>query len=220
LSFHFANKNLVLFIFCIILLIHCAHTLVFILEVNFNFSIGRVVSSVDTNAWICPFCNGPLGTSCHIFLDCDLAKILWRSSSWPLITIGLSDKPISDWILAILYSVERLAIPKSEARKFQLFASLTLDIIWLSQNKLVHDDRHPDPAKLIIQRSSTLGFHLEAWNAASSPSLWTPPGVDGIKGNFDVAVRDSFAIAANDSFAIAATIISDSSGNIIMAATK
>jgi hypothetical protein len=34
------NKNLVSFIFCIILLTHCAHTLVFILEVNFNFSFG------------------------------------------------------------------------------------------------------------------------------------------------------------------------------------
>jgi hypothetical protein len=33
------NKNLVSFIFCIILLTHCAHTLVFILEVNFYFSL-------------------------------------------------------------------------------------------------------------------------------------------------------------------------------------
>jgi len=110
-------------------------------------------------------------------------------------------------------SVERLAIPKSEVRKFQLFVSLTLDIIiWFSRNKLVHDDLQPDPAKLIIQRSSTLGLHLEAWNVASSPSFWTPPGVDGVKGNLDVAVKDSFVVAA--------TVISDSSGNIIMAATQ
>jgi len=81
-------------------------------------NIGRVVSSIDTNAWICPFYKGPLETLCHIFLDCDLARIIWRSSSWPLITIGFSDKPISDWILAILYLVERLAITKSEAKKF------------------------------------------------------------------------------------------------------
>jgi hypothetical protein len=87
-----------------------------------------------------------------------------------------------------------------------------LDIIWFSQNKLVHDDHHLDPAKLIIQHSSTLGLHLEAWNAASSPSLWTPPGVDGINGNFDVDVRESFAVAD--------TVISDYSGNIIMAATQ
>jgi hypothetical protein len=74
-------------------------------------------------------------------------------------------------ILAILYSVERLVIPKREARNFQLFASFTVDIIWFSKNKLVHDNIQPDPAKLIKQGSSTLGLHLEAWNAISSPSL-------------------------------------------------
>jgi len=70
-----------------------------------------------------------------------------------------------------LYPVERLTILTSKATKFQLFTSLTLDIIWFSRNKLVHDNHQPDPAKLIIQRSSTLNLHLEAWNAASSPSL-------------------------------------------------
>jgi hypothetical protein len=115
---------------------------------------------VDANAWICPFCKGPLKILCHTFLDCDLARILWRSSSWPLITVGFSALPILDLILAILYPVERLSIPKSKARKFQLFASLTLDIIWFSRNKLVHDDHQPVPAKLIKQCSSTLGLHF------------------------------------------------------------
>jgi hypothetical protein len=124
----------------------------------------------------------------------------------------LISQPKKYWILAILYLVERLTIPKSEVRRFQLLASFTLVIIWFSQNKLVHDDHHPDPAKLIIQHSSTLGLHLEAWNAASSPSLWTPLGVDSIKGNFDVDVRNSFVVAA--------TIINDYSGNIIMATTQ
>jgi hypothetical protein len=100
---------------------------------------------VDANAWICPFCKGPLKILCHTFLDCDLARILWRSSSWPLITVGFSALPILDLILAILYPVERLSIPKSKARKFQLFASLTLDIIWFSSIK---------------QCSSTLGLHF------------------------------------------------------------
>jgi len=39
-------------------------------------------------------------------------------------------------------------------------------------------------------------LYIEAWNAASSPSLWTPLGADGIKGSFDVDVRDSFSVAA------------------------
>jgi hypothetical protein len=57
-----------------------------------------------------------------------------------------------------------------------------------------------------------LGLHLEAWNAASSPSLWAPLGIGGIKGNFDVAVRDSFVVAD--------AVISDFSDNIIMVATQ
>jgi hypothetical protein len=96
--------------------------------------------------------------------------------------------------------------------KFQLSSSLTLDIICFSRNKLMHDDHQPVLAKLIKQRSYTLGLYLEAWNAASSFSLWTLPRINGIKGNFDVAVRDSFAVAA--------AVISDSSGNIITAATQ
>jgi hypothetical protein len=108
---------------------------------------------------------------------------------------------LSDWPLL-----------SQKLRNFNFFASLTLDIIWFSRNKLVHDDHQLVPAKLIIQRSSILGIHLEAWNASSIPSLWTPLGVDGIKGNFDVAVRDSFAIAV--------AVISDSSSNIIMVATQ
>jgi hypothetical protein len=38
------------------------------------------VNSEDDNAWVCPFCNGPLETLNYIFLDCDLARILWRTS--------------------------------------------------------------------------------------------------------------------------------------------
>lgn len=57
--------------------------------------IGRFVTSVEDDAWVCPFCKGPLETLGHIFLDYDLARILWRSSSWPIITYGFSIRPIS-----------------------------------------------------------------------------------------------------------------------------
>jgi hypothetical protein len=38
--------------------------------------IGRFVVSDDPEAWLCPFCKGPLETLSHIFLECHLAKIL------------------------------------------------------------------------------------------------------------------------------------------------
>ena len=59
-------------------------------------NIGRFVISEDDNAWVCPFCNGPLETLNHIFLECDLARILWRTSPWPLLIFSFVARPISD----------------------------------------------------------------------------------------------------------------------------
>jgi hypothetical protein len=175
-------------------------------------NIGCFVASVDVDAWVCPFCKGPQKTLCHIFLECDLARILWRTSSWPLIISGFATRPISDWVLAILYPVEWLAIPKNEVRRFQIFAALTLNLIWFSRNKLIHDALQPVPSKVFKQLSSSMDHHLSAWQDVSLPSLWTPLRLGCVKGNFDVAVRDSFDVVA--------AVISDSSGNIIMVATQ
>jgi hypothetical protein len=111
----------------------------------------------------------------------------------------------------IIYPFEWLAIPKNEVRRFQFFAAITLDRIWFSRNKLVHDAIKPDPKKVIKQVSSSLDLHLSAWKDASLPSLWLPSCLGRIKGNFDVAVRDSFAIVA--------AVVSNSSGSVILAAT-
>jgi len=66
-------------------------------------NIGRFIILEDANAWVCPFCNGPLETLSHIFLDCALAKVLWRFAVWPLNISHFSSRPISEWILAIIY---------------------------------------------------------------------------------------------------------------------
>jgi hypothetical protein len=58
-------------------------------------NIGRFVIKTEIDAWVFPFCKGLQETLCHIFLDCDLAIILWRNSHWPLITGGFSSRPIS-----------------------------------------------------------------------------------------------------------------------------
>jgi hypothetical protein len=83
---------------------------------------------------VCPFCKGPLETLCHIFLEFRLASILWGNSSWPFITAGFSTKPIAEWILAIIFPVEKFAVHVPDVNKFQLFAALTLDCIWRSRN--------------------------------------------------------------------------------------
>jgi hypothetical protein len=174
--------------------------------------IGRFVISAEEDAWVCPFCKGPVETLCHIFLECDLARILWRSSPWPLMTSVYASRPISDWISAIIFPAASLAIPSSEVRKFQLFAALTLDFIWMSRNKLIHEGLIPSPSKAIRQISFVLNSHVAAWRDCALPSIWMPPSAGHFKCNFDVAVRSSFAVAA--------AVISDESGNIVLAATQ
>jgi hypothetical protein len=162
-------------------------------------NIGRFVTSVEDDTWFCPFCKGTLETLGHIFLDCDFASIFW--SSWLIITSGFSTMPISYWILAI---------PRKEASKFQLFTAIILDYIWFSKSKLIHEDLVHVSTKAIKQVSTSLELHLSTWHAANMPSLWFPPLMGSVKGNFDVAVRNSFVVPA--------AVISDSSGNIVLAA--
>jgi hypothetical protein len=152
-------------------------------------NISRFVVSEDPNTWNCPFCNCTVETLNHIFLDCDLARILWRSSPWPLNPVGFALRPISDWILAIVFPSIWLSIPTCDSKRFQIFASLILDVIWMARNKLVHEAIQPDPL----------------------PSLWSLPPPGSFKANFDVAVRGNFSVAA--------AIITDSKGQIITAAS-
>ena len=111
-------------------------------------NIGRFVLSEDSNAWVCPFCKGSLETLTHIFLECILAQSIWFSSSWPNVIFSYSSKPIHEWIIAIVFPAEKLAIPITNVRKFQLFDVLSLDVIWLSRNKLIHEDIQPDSFKV------------------------------------------------------------------------
>ena len=141
-----------------------------------------------------------------------MARILWRSSPWPISFLAYSSRPISDWVIAILSSVASFGIPKFDVKKFQLFVAFTLDLIWRCRNLSIHEGVQPSPIKAIHQISCSFNFHLEAWNDIALPALWLLPTADWVKGNFDVAVKGSFVVAA--------AIISDERGDIVGAATQ
>jgi hypothetical protein len=134
------------------------------------------------------------------------------SSPWPNFYAGFSNRPISDWVLAILFPCEKLDIPIHDARRFQLFGSITMHLLWFSRNRLIHDVVIPSPSKVLHQILFTLDKHILVWKDRSSPSLWFPPLLGSFKGNFNVAIKGSFSVAA--------ATISDSSGSIILAATE
>ena len=82
----------------------------------------------------------------------------------------------------------------------------------MSSKKLIHEGLKPHPAKAINNISAKLELHLCIWCVASLPSLWFPPLPGAVKGNFDVAIKEDFAVMA--------AVVSDSLGNIILAATR
>jgi hypothetical protein len=134
-------------------------------------SLAIFVSSIDLDPWCCPFYKGPQESLSHIMLECSFAKILWKSSPWPLITDAFCEQPFADWIVAILRPHLKLAIPIQEVRKFQLHTAITLDHIWFSRNQLVHQALTPSPSHSIIQIASTTVDHCKAWTDSTLSTI-------------------------------------------------
>jgi hypothetical protein len=105
-----------------------------------------------------------------------------------------------------------LAIPRKDVWKFQIFAALNLDFIWLSRNKLIFEGLKSDSIKASKTIASYLELHLSAWSGFVLPSLWSAPHSGVVKGNFDVAIREDFAVTV--------AVVSNSTSNIIGAATQ
>jgi hypothetical protein len=121
-------------------------------------------------------------------------------------------RPISDWLIAIIYPPIKLDIPFADIRNFQIYTALVLDVIWFSRNKLIHEAIQPDVPKIMQQLKITHNYHILAWQASTLSSFWSPPQQGCVKGNFDVVVRGNFVVAA--------AVLSDHSGEIIYARTQ
>lgn len=73
--------------------------------------------------WSCPICKGPFKSIQHIFPGLTLARIVWRSTRWPLDSSIFSSQPISSWIKAMI--------------EFKISATTIMDQIWLARNLLI-----------------------------------------------------------------------------------
>jgi hypothetical protein len=103
-------------------------------------------------------------------------------------------------------------IPRKEVRKFQIFVALTLDFIWLSRNKLIFESLKSNPIKASKTMIASLELHLSAWSCLVLPSLWSPSSSSVVKRNFNVVIKEDIIVVA--------TVVNDSTGNIIGAATQ
>jgi hypothetical protein len=100
-----------------------------------------------------------------------------------------------DWINVILSPDLSLALPPAKRHKFQIFASVSCDLLWFYSNKAYHDGKIVDARSISTNINKITLEHFHAWNNRSSfiEESWAPPD-DWFKINFDTTIRDTFSV--------------------------
>jgi hypothetical protein len=86
-------------------------------------------------------------------------------------------------------------IPSSKHHRFQVFATVTCNLLWFHRNKAFHYGLSFDArtvAKLITKKYHQ---HCDAWSHTLEPvpEKWIRPPLNWYKINFDTAIQDSFS---------------------------
>ncbi|XP_060974685.1 uncharacterized protein LOC133039757 [Cannabis sativa] len=109
-----------------------------------------------------PFCGLGEETMEHLFLTCDVAMHLWRSSPWGIFLVSDTGIRVWDWV-KFIWSLNRRGIRVEDVF---LYASFVVDNIWRMQS---HTSLLPSPSLPV-------------------KDCWMPPPLDWIKLNCDVRV--------------------------------
>ncbi|XP_060969472.1 uncharacterized protein LOC133036759 [Cannabis sativa] len=147
----------------------------------------------DTN---CPFCGRGEETVKHLFLTCDVAMHLWRSSPWGIFPVSDNGIRVWDWV-KFIWSLNNKGVRVEDVF---LYASIVVDNIWRMRNEVVHNNSPPHVLKCIdIICSSFAELHTTLLPCPSPlrRDSWNPPPLEWIKFNCDVRVGlESMCIAA------------------------
>jgi len=162
----------------------------------------------------CPLCKFGLDSIRHLFFHCHFARVIWRLSPWPLDSSTLDSPNLCDWVRIILSPGSTLHIPYSEFHRFQVFATVTCDLLWLHRNKAYHNGLSFDARVLAKMVMNSYHQHCDAWlnKLDPTPEKWIRPPPDWHKINFDTAIRDSFSCQA--------AIIRDHRGQLVKMASQ
>jgi hypothetical protein len=128
----------------------------------------------------------------HAFLECPVARSIWRNTKGPLNTSIFSSLSIEEWSKALIRPQPHLGISLKAVNEFQLSALVTMDHIWLARNKLINDEVPQITLKLI---NFSLNAHLFAWKDRLSSNWGLVPLMGSQKVNFNLAIRPLFAVA-------------------------
>jgi hypothetical protein len=146
----------------------------------------------------CPLCKTGPDPIRHLFFHSHFIRVIWRLSPWPLDSTTLDSPNLCDWIRVILSPGANLHIPRSELHRFQVFSTVTCDLLWFHRNKAFHDGLTFDASILVKLIIKNYHQHCDAWSNKldPAPEKWIRPSPNWYKINFDTAICDSFSCQA------------------------
>ncbi|XP_030479168.1 uncharacterized protein LOC115696408 [Cannabis sativa] len=154
--------------------------------------IGRRFHIENTD---CPFCGLGEESMEHLFLSCDVAMHLWRSSPWGIYPICNSRIRVWDWV-KFIWNINTRGIRVDEVF---LYASIVVETIWRMRNDYIHNNSRPNVLNCIDKICTSYAELHDVFLPCPTPSLvgtWRPPPQDWIKLNCDVRVGlESMCIA-------------------------
>ncbi|KAL5559912.1 hypothetical protein UlMin_036123 [Ulmus minor] len=154
--------------------------------------------------------------SLHLFVFCDLARMVWFASPWNLRMDSLELASPMHFI-RFLWDVEskdsRMAVGFTD-RNILLFASVLCDLLWKHRNDITHGGSPMDPSVLCrnISRSYQSLLKNISPPTPAAPISWSPPPIGWVKINMDAAIGASDAVVA--------CVARDSKGDIISWGSK
>ncbi|XP_030494770.2 uncharacterized protein LOC115710550 [Cannabis sativa] len=146
--------------------------------------IGKRFHIVDTS---CPLCGLGDESIEHLFLSCNVAFYLWRSSPWGICPVCDTGIRVWDWV-KFIWDLNNRGI---QADDVFLYASIVVDTIWRVHNEKVHNNCSPDIKKCIDNICTSYADCHSSLLPSPTPDLkeaWSPPPLDWIKLNCDVKV--------------------------------
>ncbi|XP_060962046.1 uncharacterized protein LOC115719437 [Cannabis sativa] len=144
----------------------------------------------------CPLCGLMEESMEHLFLSCDVALRLWRSSPWGIYPVCDNGIRVWDWV-KFMWNLNKRGLRTEDVF---LYASIVVDNIWRMHNEVIHNNTAPNVMKCI----GSISTYFVELRTSLVPSLtpilresWEPPPLDWIKLNCDVRVgMESMCIAA------------------------